>query len=383
MKQTVAYRLLALSLALLCLLPLVGCGGAVRPSSRANKVVATAGNIEITYDELYYLANTRKAELLEAYGENALADPTRLAEFERFVWDNLLNLSHAMLSLAKDYDIDIEEGDVAQRVDTHMEEILADTFGGERDAYVESLNSSYLTDRYVRTYVAVENYLGVEIIKHMLEAGAIDSSDAAAKSYIWGDDFIRIRQVLIETRNYKNAEAALAKINELHAKVSQATGDAARNDAMLDAMMFSTSLDTSGHGIYFARGEMEQSFENAAFALPLYGVSEVMEVEEGYTFVMRLPKEEAYLDDPQNFETLKNQTYLIALNNAARGRFAQMSLTKTSFGESLDLLALPAIDADGGKLAFVLIWVGVGVVCVAGAVVLARVWIKRRGVKKK
>ena len=376
MKHFSFRRVSALLLACLCLLSLVGCAGGVRASSNAKKVVATAGNVEITYDELYYLANTRIKELKDFYGEQALQDPARRADLEEFVWDNLLGRSHAMISLGLDYGVDVERGEIASSVDTHMEQILQDSFAGDKDAYIQSLNGAYLTDRYVRTYVAVENYLGVQIIKKMLEAGVLDGSDAAADAHIRGDQFIRVRQVLIETRNYKDAASALAKAQALQAKVAAAEGDAARNDAMLDAMQFSTSLDTTGDGLYFTHGEMEQRFEDAAFALPLYGVSEVMQVKEGYTFVMRLPKEDAYISE--HFETLKNQSYLVALNAAVDKRLSEMTLTKTAFGESLDLMALPTIDADGGKGAYVAVAVGaialVGVAAAAGV----HFWVKRR-----
>jgi hypothetical protein len=106
--------------------------------------------------------------------------------------------------------------------------------------------------------VAVENYLGLRIIREMLETGALDSSDATAMAHLMGEDFIRVRQVLIETKNYKDAASALARITALHASVVEKSDPDERNDATLDAMMFSTSLDTTGEGIYFARGEMEK-----------------------------------------------------------------------------------------------------------------------------
>ena len=66
-----------------------------------------------------------------------------------------------------------------------------------------------------------------------------------------------------------------------------------------------------GDGLYFARGEMEKTFEQAAFALQLYGVSEVIEVEGGYTVLMRLPKLDSYLE--KNLESLKDKSYFIMM----------------------------------------------------------------------
>ena len=143
--------------------------------------------------------------------------------------------------------------------------------------------------------------------------------------------------------------------------------------------MFSTSLDTTGDGIYFARGEMERNVEDAAFALPVYGISDVIEVEGGYCFMMRLEKQESYIKN--NFEALKNQTYLIQLNAKVAECRAQMTLEKTSLGESIDLLKLAPIDADAGSRVWVIVLIG-GVVAVAAVLALGgRMWAKRRGKK--
>ena len=112
MKTKVFVRILTLLLLLATLTSLVGCSAArtVRASSNADDVVATAGEIEILYDEYYYVAMTRLAHLKEQYGEDALSDPQVLAEFRAFVQDNLLTKSHALLALGLSYGIDIEQG---------------------------------------------------------------------------------------------------------------------------------------------------------------------------------------------------------------------------------------------------------------------------------
>ena len=376
MKKTCLIRIILLLLSCVLVLPLASCS-ALRAGANARRVVATAGDVEITYDELYYLANTRRDELIDFYGEGVLGDPKRLAEFETFVWSNLLGDGHAMLALAAQYGITLDDSEIRENVDSHMEEILEEVFDGDRSAYVDSLNQAYLTDEYVRMTVAVENYLGIRIIREMLKKGDIDSSDTTAMAYLMGEDFIRVRQVLIETRNYKDAASAKAKIDALHESVVTKTTPAARNDAMLNAMMFSTSLDTTGDGIYFARGEMEKNVEDAAFWLTeYYEVSDVVEVEGGYCFMMLLEKEESYIKN--NFAALKNQTYLIQLNERVAKCRENMVLEKTELGESLDLLHLAAIDADAGSRVWIVVLIGAAAVVAVAVVIGGRAWAAKR-----
>ena len=390
MKNTIIMRVCAVLLLVATLLSLGGCAArTVRPSSNAEKVVGTAGEIEILYDEYYYLAMTRIRQLKVEHGDQALSDPAVRETLKKFVMENLLTESHALIALGLSYGIDIEKGTIADSVKAHMEGILEETFQNDRDAYIESLRESYLTDRYIRTFVAVENYLSIEIIKEMLKKGELDDSDETALAYLRGGDenekspdfnFIRIRQVFIESKYSGGAEKAKKKAEDLRATVAAASTDEARNAAMLDAMSESRDFTDIGDGIYFARGEMEKSFERAAFDLPLYGVSEVIEVEGGFTFIMRLPKVESYLKE--NLSTLKNKTYFIVLNEKLDKWLSENPLTLTSFGESLDPAALEAIEPDGGEGIITVIWIGAAVVLLVVGVWVMRVLLLRRKLKK-
>ena len=186
--------------------------------------------------------------------------------------------------------------------------------------------------------------------------------------------------MLIENKYSGGAEKAKKKAEELRATVAAATTNEARDDAMVKAMSQSRDFTDVGDGVYYARGEMKDTFEQAAFSLPLYGVSEVIEVDGGYTFVMRLPKVQSYLE--KNLESLKTKSYFLVLNEKLDKWLAENSLEMTAFGKSLDPTALEAIEPDGGEGIFTVIWVGGVVVGVLATVWVARVLLLRRSLKK-
>lgn len=387
MKKKILSRLCLLCLALAVLVTFAGCSAArtVHASSNASRVVATAGDVEILYDEYYYLAMTRLQQLKLEYGEDAMSIPEAREKLNAFVRENLRTESHALLAIGASLGIDVEKGEIASSVDEHMASILEETFAGDREAYIQSLREGYLTDRYIRTFVAVENYLSVEIIKALLQNGTIDDSDEAALTFLNGDGLIRVRQVVIKElvngdgKVILSLDAAKAKAEALRATVLSATTDTARDAAMFVAVGESLSADTTGDGFYFARGELKEEIEDEVFALPLYGVSEVFEVEDGYAFVMRMPKDEQYLKE--NLNTLKSKAYYVTLNEMIDRWMQENPMVLTSFGEALDPTELEVIEPDGREgwmIAIPLVVCGIVLVL---AIFVIRVFVLRARLK--
>ncbi len=382
MKKKILSRLCLVCLALVMLLSFAGCSASrtVHASSNAEKVVATAGEVEILYDEYYYLAMTRLAQLKLEYGEDAMSNPEAQEKLNKFMTENLRTESHALLAIALSLGIDVEKGEIADSVDEHMAAILEETFAGDRDLYIQSLREGYLTDRYIRTFVAVENYLSIEIIKALLQNGTLDDTDETALAFLNGDDFIRVRQVFIESLYAGGDEKAKAKAEALRATVAAATTDEARNAAMLEVMSESRDFNDVGNGHYFARGEMTPDYEATVFALPIYGVSEVIEVEGGYAFVMRLPKDQQYMQD--NLGTLKSKTYYVVLNEMIDDWMEKNPPVMTAFGASLDPAALESIEPDGGEGWLIAIPLISGGLLVIVGIFVIRVFVLRARLKK-
>lgn len=356
MKIRKLLRPCVMLLALVMAASLCGCSasGTMRPTARANRVVAKAGDIEITYDSLYYVTMTRIKELKTVYGEDALSDPQRCAELDAFVKANLLTRAEALISIGYDYGLDIEKGDIASNVQTEIDAILQGSFEGDEDAYAEGLNEMFMTDRYLRAYLATENYLGSALVNEMLMRDEIDDSDEKAWELIRSEDFLHTVHVFIDRGNGKTDEENRANAAALQAKIAAKTTNEERYAEMrkeLGGAYNNDYFDLLGNGYYFAKGETEKAYEDAAFALNEYEVSPVIEGFDGYYIIMRLPKDETYINE--HFQELKEKTYYVKLNDMVDQRLASMTLEMTNYGEKLDLLDLPPIDADGGEGAFV------------------------------
>jgi hypothetical protein len=383
-------RLCAMLLALVMTASFCGCStsGTVRPTALANKVVAKAGDIDITYDSLYYVTMTRIKELKIVYGEDALSDPQRRAELDTFVKENLFTRAEALISIGRDYGLDIEKGDIASSVQTEIDTMLQGSFEGDKDAYAEGLNAMFMTDRYLRAYLATENYLSKAIVEQMLMRGEVDDSDEKAWELIRSKDFLHTVHIFIDRGNGKTDEENRANAAALQAKIAAKTTNEERYAEMrkeLGGAYNNDYFDLLGNGYYFTRGETEKAYEDAAFSLlesnAFYGVSPVIEGFDGYYIIMLLPNDEAYINE--HFQELKEKTYYVKLNDMVDQRLSTMTLEMTRYGEGLDLMDLPPIDADGGEGAFIAAIVISAVLC--GTALFAVVYMisKKKGKLKK
>ena len=376
-------------LAALCLLAtaLTACGGTSRiyASPGAQRTVATVGEEKISYAALYCLAMNRQNELKATYGEHALDDPARRAEYEAYVWENLLDRDVALRVMGAEYGLDVNEGDIAEAVDDDIKAIISEECDGDTKTYAAMLNDMYLTDRYLRVLLGTEEYLPSALVVEMLQAGVIDGSDATAEALIASDAFVRTYHVFIsrsgngydEATNRAHADAirdevaAGATAEERFNAMRAAIGGAYNNDYG----------DTTGNGYYFAVGEMESAYEAAALALDEdYAVSPVVETAAGFYIILRCPKDAAYIQS--HFQSFKEKFYFIKLNAMVEERLPTLTLQKTKFGANLDLTDLTPVRANGGTILIIVLSVVVGCAAVAVSVFAAVRWRKKRAAER-
>ena len=105
----------------------------------------------------------------------------------------------------------------------------------------------------------------------------------------------------------------------------------------LDEMIGKYSSDISGEDeLYFTRGEMMKSYEDAAFGLEYpYAVSEVLETAEGFYVIMRLPMDEDYIMN--HISELTNQYANVQFYNLIDEAQAKITIELNEYGKSIDL----------------------------------------------
>ena len=305
------------------------------------KVVGQVGGYDVYYEELRWMTMQYKDLLAATYGKDIwkskdTAEQYR-AELENMVYSNII-ANYAILTLC---DQDILKLNGAKFIDINSDEIqsLIEDYvnatveeAGSRAAYNNSLEKNYLTDSLYRFITGVdicENLL----FKYYCELTIIDDSDDAAMDYIY-ENFIRTVHIYIQNDakdnvedNRKLAEAVRLKllagedINQLVSNYSE------------DRYM------ASEDGYYFTHGQYSKTYEDAAFALAIDDVSEVIETYSGFYVIKRLPLDDVYILS-HFLSELKNQYLIAVFDKEINECKASLVFTPNDFGRSLDLVEM-------------------------------------------
>ncbi len=270
MKKTRFIKLISIFFALLLLsATLVSC-----QSNKALTVVGKVGEFEVRYEELYFLS-VGYAEGLEAkYGEYSSLDAAEAAKFDgelrELVYENIVT-NHAILTLCKEYGLTLDAEGLDKRIDKYVDSMVATEFDGSRSDYKRSLEAYGMTENYVEFTAAVD-LLYADLLTKLLEDGVIADDDAEVLSII-ENEFICTWHIMVANDEGDDVDANRALIEEAARKYANGTM------SMYDLIGSNYNEDFSVpfEGNYFTKGYAEKEYEDAAFALEIGEISDVIE----------------------------------------------------------------------------------------------------------
>ncbi len=326
MKKIFAFGLLAL------ILVLASCSGGIAPikgeASDLNIVANSAGN-PIYLEEVRYFVRNFKLDMEKKYGEGIFEDDKYKALLVERTEKAMLE-NAAFLSLCDEYDIDINTKEIEKYTSDYINS-FAEQLGGKEE-YKKQLAENGMTDHLLRHLISIEA-LGEALRQAMLASSAIDGSDEKAREVIESDDFIRTLHILIRNDEGDSIEENRKKADQVLHQLD--TGES------FNRMIGRNSEDiymTTTDGYYFMRGEYEKAYEDAAFALLENEYSRVVESEDGFYIILRLPKEEDYIE--MNFDSLKDRYIYVMFENMINARANELELEYTDYGKTLDFASL-------------------------------------------
>ncbi len=324
--------------------------GPVRPiksTEEEARVVGKIGEYEIRHEELRYITLLHKASLDKEIGKYDTLDTSGKAEYEKLLEERVLEdlkNNYVVLALCEEYGIKTDTPYVNNQVQKQIEALVeasdvGNGFDGDKEAYKAWLKENNLTDSFLRLVYKI-NYLENQLLEHFVE-NKIDieytlenkaefsqyvlSSDEWARTihvyypekHPWTDPANVPESILAVDKEYINKVIseydAESSVENAYGMVSQVLEDDGRYKKMCTEVGKTpvTELAVSGNGFYFTYGQMGEKYENIAFGLDMYEISEIFEYENGYCFMMRLPLLED--DVKKNTEDLLSQYQYLAL----------------------------------------------------------------------
>jgi len=280
------------------------------------RVVMTVGDHEVTYDLYSYLFLNHKATA-EEKGETAgLSDKEVFSLVHARVVKDVASLYAALDTVAA---VGASETDVDAAVDTLREltrgggEFAGNTYEGfdYEWVYDDVLKEKKMTDHVYRLflrkiaadYVAAEHY-DQNAEKHL------DISEAAVRSYFYeSGDVARVTYAYIAFDSFMGDKTSARTVASVaYTKLIEAA-DGTMDDYTKIAVQYSPTLQASSvkNGFYVGRynaSEASAALVEAVFSLSVGEIAEPIETEDGIYIVRRLGESYAYIDNPENFDSL-------------------------------------------------------------------------------
>ena len=336
MRYRTPARILSALLALCLLCSLVSCNKArpIKSSKEELTPVGTVAGHEVLYEELRYLTLKYREAMAATYGETIwdTAESRELyrAELEKAVMDNITS-NYAVLALCDEVQIKYTEKAIEEAVQKYVQETV-DQLGGMK-VYREQMESEFLTDHFFRFSLAV-SFCETELMYvYTDDLGLIERDEDKIYDMIMGGDFARTLHIYIENNPGDDVEKNRALAQDIRRQIDEGE--------KFNTLIGRHSEDfymTTTNGYYFTHGEMVKEYEDAAFALEIGAISDVIETADGFYIIQRLEPQTEYV--LSNLSTLIDQYQYAMLYNMIDEKQTELSLIWNDYGKTLDLTTL-------------------------------------------
>jgi len=331
---------------------LCSCDVNIKPISLTEeeaKEVGTVGSYTITFDELRYVTLNCKADMIAQYGEDIFTDEAKKTEYseklrER-VYEILASDYYALKAMADEYYLGgseamFNETEIVEKVSSVVNE-TAEGCGGKKE-YLATLKENFMTDRLFRFYTTC-NECATELIYILKnDLGLIANTTEKINELLFSDKFIRTNHVFISGRS----EESLALANQVRDQLL-ASAKPEYDIIYLKGKYDADFTLTTTHGKYFGRYNTDygDAYEEAAFALPVGGISEVVEGTDGssdyiqgYFVILRLEPEKDYITaNSEDFgDDIIGSEFNVMLNEFKK----KLTFTPNEYCQALDLLSI-------------------------------------------
>lgn len=278
-------------------------------------VVMTVNGNEVSWSEFYYMLYSAVYQLQYYLGDMAWDQEciegygTTFEEYSMQLTMDSIKQFHAIDKKAKDMGIALTDEDLT-RIEETEESFKIQNCGEEAtdedfDGFL--LENFYLTND-VYEFVNRNSVLYEKLFLESVGQNGEKVSDAEIQEFVERAPYVTAKHILVMTVNPETGEAlsdeeikqaketAQQLLEQLQGIPNQKTL-VSTFDALMQEYSEDTGLELFPNGYTFTTGQMYEVFEEAAFALEEYQVSEIVESEAGYHILLRLPTSRESLVD--------------------------------------------------------------------------------------
>lgn len=312
MKQHKFLRAIALIL-LVCTMLFVcaSCAEEVGAGHNDRTTVLKIGDYKVTMDQYRYLCYKIRNATDGGDRTYWTTHPEAEAKFRQDVLKEIAAI-YAVYSLCEEFEIELSDEEEAQLNDVMRSYIKP--YGSE-DAFLAAAAKNHMTGDLVRMEVELEMLKG-KLYEKLTDArtNAIRSDDASVEAALAQGQFYGVRYILLQhTKTAGEADKAmnLGILQGLRDRVASGESITEVYQRAYDVAVQTPSVtyqlsQGNKNGSYFIKGYQDEIAENAVLALPIGGVSEVLEIGDYDIFYQRIALDMTYLRG-SGFSNLREQ----------------------------------------------------------------------------
>lgn len=217
--------------------------------------------------------------------------------------------------------VTLNDDDLALLEETYASDV--ETYsGGDEQAFAEYLGAIYL-DMQQYTYINRQARMAARILEEMYGKNGEEFTDEDTLAFAEEYSYTMVKQILVSTLD-ENGSSLLGEELQERRDFAQSLLDQLRAveggpealEALFDELMMEYTEDTGieyyPDGYCFLSGEMIEAFEEAAYALGEYEVSDLVESSYGEHIILRLPIDPDCVVEYYDAETKYTLRYLAA-----------------------------------------------------------------------
>ena len=352
MKNTALKIISAAVACVMICVGLVSCSDPLGSTDAEKEIVMTVGEYEVPYEFYRYLVLNYKKEITvneSDWGDSEKAEAMS-SEIEAKVEQSLRSF-YAVFELAKENGVYIDNEAVNAAVDAKLK-ATRNGYDSDRD-YLSDLATGYM-NHSVYELMQTNAVCSEELYYAMMNNGTITSDEEQLKKLVFGDGFIRIKQILVVGESHsKVSEGTVYVPEDTHTDeeayaIAQKALEKARNGEDFDSLVSeygeSFHMFSNKDGYYLCRGMWESVNEDAAFALKIGEISEIVESDAGYSIFLREEKDEEYIN--AHYDELCETYTRAQFSLLIEEKSCELEVKKTEAGNAIAIVSVKWEDEE-------------------------------------
>ena len=270
--------------------------------NKNDKTVMTISGFDVPYHVYRYVVVNSRKDIEKTYGEDVWKSDNAeeaKAELSQNIKNSLANF-YTVCTIGAEYGFTWNDGSVYAEAKIQRDNMMLE-YEEEEDFEKELKELSMTKDTLL--FTIANDVMNNESYTAMVTADEKLSDKEHLSALFTGDELIRVKQILVGGENGGTDEQNKKKADELKARLDAGEDfDTVSRSYNNDLFMFENE-----DGYYIMRGTRNFEFEEAAFSLDINQISDVVKTDAGYSIIIRLEKDDAYIEE--HFEELANEYY--------------------------------------------------------------------------